>query len=109
MCVSLCVQPSFAVTLELQLVVSERDEVSSTNQKCPSAVLHLSFWSAQRPDFVKAMAPGVARSRAVLVSLIIYAHLMTSENREAFIQIKSIVHAYIQLIMQFLSVSWKIF
>lgn len=93
MCVYLCVQPSFAVTLELQLVVSERDEVSSTNQKCPSAVRHLSFWLAQRPDFVKVMVPGAARSHAVSVSLFIYVHLMTRENREALIQIKSIAHA----------------
>lgn len=84
--VCLCVQQSFVVTLELQSVVSEREEVSSTNQKCPSAVLHLSFWSAQRPDFVKVMVPGVAHSHAVSVSLIIYVHLMSRENREAIIK-----------------------
>lgn len=69
-----CVQPSFAGTPVPQLVVSERDEVSSTSQKCPSLVPHLSYWSAQRPDFVKVMVPGAARSHAALVSLIICVH-----------------------------------
>lgn len=92
-CVLVCVQPSFVVTQVLQQVVSERDEVSSTNRKCPSAAYHLSFWSAQRQDFVKVMVPGAARSHAVSVSLIIRVCLMTIENKEAIIQMKNIIYA----------------
>ncbi len=76
-------------TRVLQSVVSERDEVSSTNQRCPSVVLHLSFWSAQRPDFVKVMVPGVAPNHAVLVSLIMYIHVMTRENMESIMKMKN--------------------
>lgn len=66
-CVCVCVQPSFAVTQVLQSVVSERDEVSSINQKCPSPALHLLFWSARQPGFVKVTVTGVGRSHAVSV------------------------------------------
>lgn len=106
--VCLCVQQSFVVTLELQSVVSEREEVSSTNQKCPSAVLHLSFWSAQRPDFVKVMVPGVAHSHAVSVCLIIYVHLMTRENREAIIKMLNIIHASFNSIGHAISISQRL-
>lgn len=92
-CVCLYVQQSFVATLELQSVVSGRDEVSSTNQRCPSAVFPLSFWLARRPDFVKVMVPGVARSHAVSVSLIIYVQLMTRRNREAIPQMKNATRA----------------
>lgn len=65
--VSLCLQPSFVVTPVLQSVVSERDEVSSISQKCPTAAPRLSCWLAVLPDSVKVMAPGVERSLAVSV------------------------------------------
>lgn len=66
-CVFGCVQPSFAVTQVLQSVVSERDEVSSINQRCPSHALHLLFWSARQPGFVKVTVTGVGHSHAVSV------------------------------------------
>lgn len=95
LCVFVCVQPSFAVTPVLQSVVSERGEVSSTNQKSPSVVLHLSSWSAQQPDFVKATVPGAARSLAVSVIWIIYVHFMTRQSREAIIQMKLIIQIFL--------------
>ncbi len=109
-CVFVCAQPSFVVTQVLQSVASERDEVSSTNQKCPSVVLHLSFWSAQQPDFVKVMVLGVAHSPAVSVSLIFNVHSTTRQNRDTE-QMKNIIQTCLGvlplalLVMEFLLVS----
>lgn len=78
-----CLQPSFVVTLELQWVVSERAGASSTNRRSPSAVLHLSSWSARRPGSVRATAPGAAHSRVALVSFISFcvSHPMSKKKQ----------------------------